>query len=217
MFKNRIPFKKLRLLCAWVGGAALVLSSRISDDTFRIGVPFLILGEAVRVWALGFMEKKGGRLAVAGPYAFVRNPLYWGNLLLGLGVVLTCNAFWAYFVFAVGFFFIYAGTIKSEEKILTEAFGSAYTEYLAHVPRFWPKLKPWRSSSPDRFEWRRVWKHHEYITWAGILILIFGLYLYEELVIEGEFQTKQDWAFMAILICAVALILERIFRRRLRV
>lgn len=194
-----------------------MLSSRINDDTFRIGVPFLILGESVRFWSLGYMEKKGSKLTVSGPYAFVRNPLYWGNFLLGLGVVLACDVVWAYFAFIAGFIFVYGCTVKAEEKTLRDLFGFSYSEYFTNVPRFFPRLTPWVSSMSDHFELRRIWKHHEYITVIGVVILIFGLYLHKKIFLEhDDFDVKQKWAVLAIVICALTLIFERIFRKQIR-
>jgi len=162
------------------------------------------------------MEKKGRTLAVSGPYSFVRNPLYWGNFILGLGTVLICNAIWAYFIFVIGFSIVYIGTIKAEENELENIFGVPYLNYRAHVPSFLPRLKPWKPPISDCFQWRRVLKHHEYITALGVTILIFGLYCYKKIVSEHDFDIKLEWAVFGVIICALALILERIFRKQLR-
>ena len=82
-FQNRFKFKKLRVLLAWVGGVILFLNSHSNERSFRIGIPIVIAGELMRLWSLGFIERKGKKLATCGPFAYVRNPLYVGNFLMG--------------------------------------------------------------------------------------------------------------------------------------
>ena len=81
-------FKKIRLLLAWGSIPILLLCSHMNDTTFFWGSVLLAVGELIRFWALGFVEKKGQKLAMSGPYGFVRNPLYVGNFFLGLGCLL---------------------------------------------------------------------------------------------------------------------------------
>ena len=85
--------KKLRVLLAWIGAPFLFIYSNVSDLSFLWGVILMAAGELIRLWSLGFVEKKGKELAMNGPYAFTRNPLYVGNFFLGLGLV-TIAANW---------------------------------------------------------------------------------------------------------------------------
>ena len=89
-------------------------------------------------------------------------------------------------LFAVGFVLIYMGTVKKEEKVLGEMFGEAYAGYCREVPRFFPKLKPYSKTSRHPFQWSSVIKHREYITIAGIMMLIPGCYIWEKLRSEGQ-------------------------------
>ncbi len=73
----------------------------------------IILGEAVRIWALGYIGPVSRtivpiseKLITSGPYSFVRNPLYIGNWLLSVGAAIYCGAFFPWFGVAVGLFFI---------------------------------------------------------------------------------------------------------------
>ena len=115
---RRLQFKKLRLLLAWLGGIFLLLNSHISDESFRWGVPLVILGELIRILASGYLEKKGTKLATAGPFAYVRNPLYVGNFFLGLGFVVMSHNLINVAIFLSGFFLLYRGTIRNEEARL---------------------------------------------------------------------------------------------------
>lgn len=188
---RRFKFKKLRLLLAWLGGILLILNTHINDDSFRLGFPIIIFGELIRILSSGYLESKGKKLATSGPFAYVRNPLYVGNFILGLGMVITSNSILNSVIFIGGFAILYFGTVKKEEKVLTEEFGADYLDYMKEVPRFIPRFKPYSKSSRDPFLWSSVIKHREYITVAGIVLLIAGFYIWEELR-EGE-KIKHLW------------------------
>ena len=109
------------------------------------GLVLIALGEALRLWAVGHIGRKSrtrgeevGSLAVSGPYARLRNPLYLGNLLIfsGLGVVQ-----WPW-VLAVAplMAWYYQQIIRWEEHNLQIKIGPAYGEYQLRVPRWgWGK------------------------------------------------------------------------------
>jgi protein-S-isoprenylcysteine O-methyltransferase Ste14 len=203
--------KKLRVLLAWIGAPLLLIYSNVSDASFRWGVITMILGETIRFWSLGFMEKKGQKLAMSGPYAFTRNPLYWGNFFLGLGVVII-PANWVFIIiFLVGFSLIYIGTIRGEEKDLRALFGAPYEDYCKNVPRLFPRLTPYKAPESGSFEWQRIWKHHEYVTALGLVLVFCGVHLYDELVREKDTLASQAGLITVIVVIALVLIFERLF------
>jgi len=121
-------------------------------------VPFFIAGlltmsivQAFRIYAASYLW---GRQAVAkaeadflctvGPYAYIRNPLYLGNFLIGLGLCIAINEWYAYTLFIVGYVFVYSVVIPYEERFLQEKFGDVYAEYKAHTRRLIPRLKGYK-------------------------------------------------------------------------
>lgn len=210
-------FKKIRLLLAWGSIPILILCSNMNDQTFRWGVALLIAGEAIRFWALGFMEKKGKKLAMSGPYAFVRNPLYVGNFFLGLGVAVLVWNWIIGIVFLVGFLGIYAGTIRGEEKHLREMFGKTYEDYCKSVPSFFPRLTPYQAPEKDSFLWSRIVKHHEYITVLGIALMVLLIHLYDDFFIAKEPLAEEIPLLIAAGAIILVLVLERIFVSRLHI
>lgn len=177
----RFKFKKLRVLLAWIGGTILVLTAQFTDASFRHGLPLVILGELIRVYASGYLEKKGRKLATSGPFAYVRNPLYLGSFILGTGIIIMANNIWMVPLFLTGFLFVYAGTVRKEEQALLDFFGEPYEDYRAHVPRFIPSLKPYPQSERQSFKASLLVKHREYITIAGVVMMVCGFYIIEEL------------------------------------
>jgi len=210
-------FKKIRLLLAWGSIPVLLLCSHMTDQSFRWGIVLMIIGELVRFWALGFVEKKGRKLAMNGPYAFVRNPLYVGNFFLGLGIAVIVWNWIILALFLVGFLGIYTGTIRGEEKHLREMFGKPYEDYCANVPSFLPRLTPYAAPEKDGFLWSRIIKHHEYITVAGIFIILMLIHLYDELFLAKEPVSHQIPLIIMAVIVTLALALERVFVSRLHI
>lgn len=210
-------FKKIRLLLAWGSIPILILCSNMNDRTFRWGVVVLVIGEIIRFWALGFVEKKGQKLAMSGPYAFVRNPLYVGNFFLGLGVALIVWNWVIMVLFIIGFLGIYTGTIRGEEKHLREMFGKPYEDYCKNVPSFFPRLTPYAAPEKDSFLWRRIIKHHEYITVLGVALMVILIHLYDELFLAKEPLSHETSLIIAAAIVALVLILERVFVSRLHI
>ena len=107
---------------------------------FILLVPGLILwGTAVIQLLLGFSK---GKLVTTGAYGVVRNPIYSSVLFFILPAVALLTITWVYLIPSV---FLYMGVIifiGVEEKQLTEAFGTEYTDYIARVDRLIPFKKP---------------------------------------------------------------------------
>ncbi len=148
-------------------GAVLVYLARPSFHSLAIGVPFVVLGEAVRVWSSGHI-RKNRVLSMDGPYAYTRNPLYLGSFFIGLGFALMGNTFGVMAIYLTAFPLIYGGVIRSEENDLARVFGAEFVRYVRSVPRFIPRLTR-TPQGGGRFDWSLVWKHREYQAWLGIL------------------------------------------------
>lgn len=214
MDTRRFQFKKLRIILAWIGAAALVYYSHSRPASFFAGIPVVLAGEAVRLWASGYIERKGAKLATDGPFAYVRNPLYVGNFLMGLGIVVISNNPVLLVFFLAGFSFIYWGTVKKEQKDLEALFGEPYRAYLKQVHPFIPRLTPYPLREKITFQWTLIRKHREYVTLLSIPALISGLFLWQTAVVEKQFTRNQQIALTVALTFLVLLILEKIFRNK---
>ena len=145
------------------------------------GVPLVLVGEALRTWAAGHLVKDE-TLTVGGPYAHVRNPLYLGSLLSGLGFLAIVGDWWLAAAFAAAALAVYVPTLRQEENYLRRMHGKAFEEYRRQVPSIVPRLRPARgigqeaSSCPTRlrrgkFEWGWVWRNGEHKTWVALAVL----------------------------------------------
>ena len=124
---------------------AAVLLLRRADGgwgAYFAGVAFVFLGEVVRFWAAGYISKDAV-IATGGPYAYVRNPLYFGSLLLAIGYGLISGLGWGGVIAMTALFFLFhLAAIRFEEGFLKVKFGQPYLDYLGRVPRIIPALSP---------------------------------------------------------------------------
>ena len=89
-------------------------------------------------------------LCSSGPFAYLRNPLYLGNVIIYAGMVLIAGGefVWILLPTTLTFFFLEYGLIISlEEETLRKKFNEEYGEYLSMVPRLIPRVSPWKGGS----------------------------------------------------------------------
>ena len=127
-------------------GIALLVYARPSPATLALGALPIAVGEALRLWAT-FHLHKNDALTVTGPYAYLRNPLYLGTLLIGLGFAIAASSTPAWVVlgvFVVGYFVYYMPYKNRIEGARLEAlYGDAYRRYASAVPSLFPRLHPY--------------------------------------------------------------------------
>jgi len=137
----------------------------------------VIPGLWLRGYASGYV-KKNAELAVTGPYAYTRNPLYLGSMLIAFGFAGASRSVWILLVLAILFALIYAPTIRSEEEFLRGKF-SGFNEYARQVPRLFPRLTPAPASrgQTGRFSRDLYLKHREYNALIGAAAIYAALAL----------------------------------------
>jgi protein-S-isoprenylcysteine O-methyltransferase Ste14 len=140
-----------------------------------MALPLALLGEAIRIWASGHIEKTRA-LATGGPYAHSRNPLYFGSVVLAAGVAVAAWSPWVALAGAAYLLAFYPSVMREEAAFLREKFGAAYSEWAAAVPLFWPRLRPAGPRS-TRFDWSRVKANREWRTALALPFVAALLYL----------------------------------------
>jgi len=129
------------------------------------GLPVSLLGLLLRGWATGHLEKNI-RLAESGPYAYLRNPLYVGTLLVAAGLVIASRRWLLAALFAAVFVLIYLPVIELEEQHLRALFPD-FAEYSQRVRSLWPTFRP--AKSAGRFQWSLYRRNREYQALLGFL------------------------------------------------
>jgi len=149
---------RLRVPLGFVTSAAAVLLARPTLRSWLVGFAVALVGEAIRVWAAGHLEK-GREVTRSGPYRFTRHPLYVGSSVLALGVVIAARSATLLVLAAIYMVATITAAIKTEEAYLRQAFGTDYDDYTAA-----------RTEPMDRrFSFSRVLQNREYRAIAGLL------------------------------------------------
>jgi protein-S-isoprenylcysteine O-methyltransferase Ste14 len=160
-----LPFTRrlarLRVPLGFLFGAAVLSLARPTWTSIAIGAAIGVIGEGIRVWAAGHLEKSR-EVTRSGPYRFTRHPLYVGSSIMGLGVA-AGTASWAVFALVA----IYMGStiaaaIRTEEAFLRERFGDQYSAYAeSRAPAM---ARP--------FSLERAWRNKEYRAITGLVVAI---------------------------------------------
>jgi len=124
--------------------AMLSFSFETENEWFiwPVGISIFLLGFLVRIWGqqhLHYRLKVRKLLTTTGPYSFVRNPIYLGNILIGLGLVVTSELLWLVPITLLYCFCVYSFVVSYEEGHLSEKYSESYRRYMLEVPRWFPQ------------------------------------------------------------------------------
>lgn len=164
--------RRVRVPLGFVFAAGYLWLARPTFASIAAGGLAIAPGLLIRALASGYLEKNRA-LATGGPYAYTRNPLYLGSLVIALGFTVAARSWWVALFAAAMFCSIYLPVVAAEEQFLASRFPD-FQDYARRVPRFVPRLNPYRSSS-NGFRWHLYWKHREYNATLGALVLITAL------------------------------------------
>jgi protein-S-isoprenylcysteine O-methyltransferase Ste14 len=132
-----------------------------------------VAGLLVRAAAAGYLHKHES-LATCGPYAYTRNPLYFGSTLLTAGFLVGVNSWWAALIVGAYFALFYPAVMHREERELHAGYGTAFDDYRRKVPLFFPRLTPaqFPGVAPGKFSWSRYRRNREYQVAMGLFLAI---------------------------------------------
>lgn len=161
-----------------LGFGFAVLYFWLARPTWRfiaLGAILILPGLLIRALASG-QVRKNEALATSGPYAYTRNPLYLGSLLIGVGFAVAARSWWVGIALVVMFFAIYLPVIRDEEKFLRAKF-PGFEEYARRVPRMFPRIvaHAGREEGPGGFSADLYLKHREYNALLGTLGMLAAL------------------------------------------
>jgi protein-S-isoprenylcysteine O-methyltransferase Ste14 len=139
----------------------MVIFQEATLSSLIAGFVVVCVGEFFRLWGVSYAGSEtrttgggvgGTYLVVTGAFSHVRNPLYFGNMTIYVGIGLMSLAWYPYLMLiaAVFFFIQYTFIIREEENYLHEKFGELYEEYKAAVPRWIPTLTKFKHVSSEQ-------------------------------------------------------------------
>jgi protein-S-isoprenylcysteine O-methyltransferase Ste14 len=135
------------------------------------GAAIALLGVGVRAAASGHV-RKNQQLATTGPYAYTRNPLYLGSMIIALGFALAARSGWVAAVLVAIFAAIYIPVIRAEEAYLRSRFPD-FEEYARRVPRLVPRIG--KGDAGEGFSRELYLQHREYNALIGTLVMLAAL------------------------------------------
>ena len=161
----RVPLSfAFALLYIWIAHPTFV--------SIATGAVLAVVGLVIRALASGHV-RKNQELTTSGPYAYTRNPLYLGSVIMSAGFCLAARSWWIAGLMLVIFLAIYVPVIRQEENYLREHFPQ-FPEYARQVPRFIPRFKAIDRSAVS-FSWDLYLQHREYNALLGSVAMMAAL------------------------------------------
>ena len=156
--------RRIRVPLGFLFAAFYVWRAQPNWPSLVAGMLLASIGLAIRALASGHV-KKNRELTTTGPYAYVRNPLYLGSVIIALGFALAARDIWVAMVLIVFFFAIYVPVIRGEQNYLREHF-TGYEEYTRRVPSLLPRTL-WFKGATRGFSRELYLRHREYNSLLG--------------------------------------------------
>jgi protein-S-isoprenylcysteine O-methyltransferase Ste14 len=161
--------RRLRIPLGFAFAVLYVWLARPTRTSLLVGGLLLLPGLLLRALASGHVQKDK-QLTTSGPYAYTRNPLYLGSLILAAGFAVAARSWWIAALMLAMFAAIYIPVIAGEESYLRHTFPD-YDDYAHHVPRVLPRLTPY-GRQQSAYSSARYWKHREYQAIIGCAVIL---------------------------------------------
>jgi protein-S-isoprenylcysteine O-methyltransferase Ste14 len=165
--------QRVRIPLGFLFAAIFLVFARPTLTTLVVGGAIAAAGLGIRAWASGHI-RKASSLAVSGPYAYTRNPLYVGSFLMGVGFSVAAGVWWLAILFCLLYLGIYFPVMRVEAEDIRNIFGEAYDEYSQKVPMFIPRLTVWKKTS-ERFDFQLYLRYREYRAALGVFAALGAL------------------------------------------
>ena len=177
----------------------ILANPRLDHWLVVCGTTVVLVAESFRLMTIGFdYISRGGNfgqisasfLVQKGVYGLTRNPMYFGNMFIAIGMVMVAGSPFMYGLLLPFFMFVYWSMVRAEEAYLLQRFGSEYAQYCARVNRFVPSLCGAQSAFAGmRFNWGRAFRK-ELSTLAWLLAALILLPVWRVYWLQGWIATK---------------------------
>jgi protein-S-isoprenylcysteine O-methyltransferase Ste14 len=166
MALDKRTVQRIRVPLGFIFAAVFLIFARPTVTTLVAGGTISVMGLLIRAWSSGHI-RKAQRLAVSGPYAFTRNPLYLGSLIMGVGFSIAAGVWWLALLFAILFIGIYLPVMRVEAEDMRRIFSGEFDAYEANVPMLIPRVTPWKKTG-EAFDLRLYLQYREYRAAIGV-------------------------------------------------
>src|SRR5229473_1720070 len=169
-------FVRRRVRLGYPLALAVLAFSRPTPRSILQGALTGVLGLLVRAYAAGYLHKQEV-LTVTGPYAYTRNPLYFGSAILALGAGIATRSWISALILIIYFAVFYSIVMGREARELHLRHGASFEDYARAVPLFVPRLTAAKlpGDSAGSFSLAQYKKNHEWQAAVGFLLLLLVL------------------------------------------
>ncbi|MDD3345505.1 MAG: isoprenylcysteine carboxylmethyltransferase family protein [Candidatus Omnitrophica bacterium] len=192
----------------------------IEEYVELLGFALILLGQIIRVSARGYKaenSRESQALIQGGPYQVVRNPMYLGIFLIGLGVVLAVFKWWAVLIFIIIFAIRYIMLIFNEEKKLLLLFPGSYKDYCRRVPRIIPSFSSLiRLDISEYLPMKLSWFKKEIGSILALLFLTLLVESWEDVAREGlwTYLCQSAWLFLTFVLFIIFVVLLSVWTNK---
>ena len=171
-------FARWRVRLSYPFAVLVLWFARPSPRSILWGASIGLLGLFIRARAAGHLHKQEV-LTMTGPYAYTRNPLYFGSAILTLAAAIAAHSWISVVILCAYFALFYSIVMRREEAELRQRHGAAFDEYARSVPLFFPRFTPAKLSfaGDGSFSFAQYKKNHEYQAAIGFALLLAVLLL----------------------------------------
>ena len=169
----------------------------VVDETLNVlGTGMVLFGFLFRVSARGYKAERswdGEALITDGPYTLTRHPMYFGTLLIGLGIIMILLNGWTLPPFLIVFVLIYLPQIRREERLLTKNFGDTYEAYCKKTPSYFPHLYSLLTLGlKESLPLKARWFKKELVSLMGVFITTVAGEVWEDARLFGRAECLKE-------------------------
>ena len=164
--------RRIRVPLGFAFAALYIWRARPTWISLAAGGVIALIGVAIRAVASGHISKNS-ELTTSGPYAYTRNPLYLGSVVIAVGFAVAALSWLVVAALVLLFVAIYIPVILAEEAFLRSRFPE-FDGYARQVPRLLPRFSP-HATTAGSFSRQRYLQHREYNALIGTAVMIAAL------------------------------------------
>ncbi len=162
---------RLRVPLGFLFAVLVIVLARPTGSTLAVGGAIALVGEVLRIWAAGHLNKSR-EVTQSGPYHYFAHPLYVGSSVMGVGLALASGSVWVVVLIVLYLGSTITAAIKSEEAFLRQKFGDQYDRY-----RRGEGGSTDAAAATRRFSVAQARANHEYRAMIGVVLAVLVLSL----------------------------------------
>jgi protein-S-isoprenylcysteine O-methyltransferase Ste14 len=181
-----------------------------------LGIILILFGFLIRILARGYkqdMSFSGKKLVKDGPYQLMQHPMYFGTLLIGIGIISVIFELWVIPLFLVTYCLIYIPQVKKEEETLSGRFSQEYKDYCKATPKYLPRLSG--LLNPEKYiSLRLSWIKKELSPLISVIVGILAMDTWQDMRLFGYKASLKELLKLILIILAFVILIIYLVKRK---